>query len=171
VSNVVPDTNTPRVGNTEVGGEVRRHVRHDVHRIGDDQQQCVGCHAEHRWDDLPKHIAVTLQQLQARFARLLRHAAGDDDHARLFEIRVLPGTHRQRVRERDRVVDVVGLGLGARAIHVHQHNLPPHAAHEERVGRGRADHAAADDANLHRGPAAVISTLTPDIGFSMSTCL
>ena len=144
---------------------MRRQVRHDVHGIGDDEQHRVGSGAEHRRHDLPEHVGIALQQLQARFARPLRHPAGDDDDARPVEVRVLPRTHGQRVRERDRVVDVVGLGLGARTIHVHQHDLPPHAAHDERVGRGRADHAAADDANLHAGPAALISALTPDSYF------
>ena len=128
---------------------MRRQVRHDVHGIGDDEQHRVGSGAEHRRHDLPEHVGVALQQLQARFARPLRHTAGDDDDARPVEVPVLPRTYGQRVRERDRVVDVVGLGLGARTIHVHQHDLPSHAAHDERVGGGRADHAAADDANLH----------------------
>ena len=109
-----------------------------------------GACAEHGRDDLPEHVGVALQQLQPRFARLLRNAAGDDDDARAVEVRVIPRAHRERVRERNRVIDVVGLGLGARAIHVHQHDLPAHAAHDERVGRGRADHAAADDADLHK---------------------
>ena len=87
--------------------------------------------------------------MQTRLARLLRHTAGNDDDARLVEVRILPRAHRQRVREWNRVMNIVGLGLGARTIHVHQYNLPSHAAHDQREGRGRADHAAADDANFH----------------------
>ena len=154
-----------RVRHAELRGKLRRQVRHDVHRIRDDEQHRVGRRAEHRRDDLPEHVGVALQQLQSRFARLLRHAAGDDDHARRVEIGVLPRTDRQRVREGDRVGDVIGLGLGACPIHIHQHDLSSHAAHEERVGGCRSDHAAADDANLHTGPAAVISVLTPDSYF------
>ena len=71
----------------------------------------------------------------------------------------------QRVREWNRVINIIGLGLGARPIHVHQHDLPSHAAHDQREGRGRTDHAAADDANFHAGPAPLISALTPPSNF------
>ena len=79
-----------RMRDAELRGKLRRQVRHDVHRIRDDEQHRVGRDAEHRGDDLPEHLGVALQQLQSRFARLLRHAAGDDDHARPVEIGVSP---------------------------------------------------------------------------------
>jgi len=52
-----------------------------------------------------------------------------------------------RIRKRDRVKDVVGLGFGAGAIQVAQHDLPPHASHDERKRSCRTNHAATDDAN------------------------
>ena len=111
---------------------------------------------------MPEHVCVALQQLEPRFVGLLRHAAGDDDDPRAFEIAVLSRTHTQRVSERDRVVDVVGFGLGARPVHVDQHDFPPDTAHHERVRGGRADHSASDDADFHDGPAPLTSALTPD---------
>ena len=81
-----------RVRHAEVGGEMRRQVRHDVHGIGHDEKHRVRSGAEHRRHDLPEHVSVALQQLQARFARSLCHPAGDDDDARSVEVPVLPRT-------------------------------------------------------------------------------
>jgi hypothetical protein len=49
------------------------------------------------------------------------------------------------------VENIVRFGLCALDILVHQHDFPPHAAHYHRVGRGRADHSAADNPDFHRG--------------------
>jgi hypothetical protein len=158
----VPDPNTRVCGTPKSAGEVRRQVRHDVDRVGDDEQHGLWRHAEHRRDDLPEHVGVALQQLESRFVGLLRHAAGDDDDTCAFEIAVFPRADAQRVRERNRVVDVIGFGLGACPIHVNQNDFPPHTTHDECVRRGRADHSASDDADFHDGPGLSISVLTPD---------
>ena len=84
-------------------------------------------------DDLPKDIRVALQQLQARFAWFLGHTPGNDHDLRAGQIRVIPGAHGQRMRERDGMIDIVGFGLGASPIQVDQHDFPSHAAHDESV--------------------------------------
>ncbi len=65
--------------------------------------------------------------------------------------------------ERHRVQDVLRLGRGALVVLVDQHDLAGRAAQHERVGGGAADHAGADDADLHgcSNPVSTATALTP----------
>jgi hypothetical protein len=128
---------------------VRSQVRHDVDRIGDHEEDRFRCMAQHRGHDLPKHVGVSLQELQPCFARFLCHASGDDHHLGAVEVGVVAGAHREGVGEGDRMIDVVGFGLCPRAVRVHEHDLAAHPVHDERKGRRRSDHPAADDSDLH----------------------
>jgi hypothetical protein len=151
------------VRHAKLGSEVRGQMRHDVHRIADHQEHGVGRVTQDAGDNLPEDPGVTLQQLESCFTWLLSHAPRNDDHARTRQVGVVPRTDREWMRKRDGMVNVVGLRLRAGAVQVHEHNLPPHAAHDQRVSGGRPHHAATDNANFHGevDPADVTSALVP----------
>ena len=92
----------------------------------------------------------SLQKLETRLARLLRHATGNHHHSRSGKVLVIARAHGKRMRERDGVIDVIRFGLCALAVQIHQHDLTAHAAHHESVRGGRADHATANDSDFHR---------------------
>jgi hypothetical protein len=88
--------------------------------------------------------------LEPGLARLLRHASGDDDDACAIEIGIVSRTNRQRVREWDSVINVVGLRLSAGSIQIDEHDLTTDAAHHERIGRCRSNHPTTNNANFHK---------------------
>ena len=127
-------TQHPRTGDAKPGREVSGQMRHDVHRIRDDQQHRLGRVLQHGWNNLAEDVGVALQQLQPGFARPLRHAAGNDHHPGARQIRIIAGADGERVSKRDGVIDVVGFRFRAGAVQVDQHDFPSHAAHDECVG-------------------------------------
>jgi hypothetical protein len=88
-------------------------MRHDIDRISDDQQHRPGRLLQHGWNNLAEDVGVALQQLQPGFARLLRHAAGNDHHLGARQVRIIASTDGERMSKRDGVRDVVGFRFRA----------------------------------------------------------
>jgi hypothetical protein len=75
--------------------------------------------------------------------------------------------HVQRVRKGNRVKDVVRLGLRALGVHVRQYDFAADAAHNHRIGGGRPDRAASDNADFHA--ALLFTGFRSDAGRDYST--
>jgi hypothetical protein len=139
----VPEPRTRVVGTPDIAAKCAAQVRHDIDRVGDHHEHRVGRMLQHGRHHVAENGGVALEELEPRLARPLGDACGDDHRAAAGQVGVASGTHRQRVREGDRVKDVVRLRLGAFPIHVHQDELAADPAHHQRERGRRAQDAPA----------------------------
>lgn len=128
---------------------MRRHMRHDVDGVGDDEQDRVARVLHDERHDLCKHRHVVLKHLEPGLAGHSRRPRGDDHYTAARQVSVISGAHRERMRERYRVKNIVGLGLGTGAGAIYQNNLAAHPVHNQGEGGGRTDPSRAHDANFH----------------------
>jgi hypothetical protein len=68
--------------------------------------------------------------LEPRFAWPLGNASGDDYHP-ATQVDVVSGAHRQRMRERHGVKNIVCFSLRAGTIEIHENNLPADTIHDQ----------------------------------------
>ena len=105
--------------------------------------------SEYLRHDLAHHGGVASQQFQARLAGALRDARGDDHYPAAGQVGVVASRDAQGMREGDGMQDVICFGLRSRGVPVDQHDLATNAAHEQGIGGGRSDQAAADNPDFH----------------------
>lgn len=82
-----PKNTAPR--NAELGGKVRGQMSHNVHRIGDNEQDGIRRMGKDGRDNLPENVRIALKKLEARFTLPLGHAGGNHHHSRAREVRVV----------------------------------------------------------------------------------
>jgi hypothetical protein len=122
---------------------------HNVHGIGRHDQYGFRSICKYSRDNLAENGCVALEQLQPRFARLLRDSGTDHDRLASCQIFIFPASYLQGVRERHSMANIVCLGTRPRDIFVHQHNFTAHALHHQRIASRGANKAAANNSNFH----------------------
>ena len=134
-----------------------REIRQRVGRICGYEEHRIWCGR----DDLRDHVAVDfgvlVEEPQASFgivaigrpSRLLVHSRGDHHHAGTRQVRVVAIADVGALRQGTAVADVGGHSLGAGASPIHEHDLAREAADHERECARRANHACANDTDLH----------------------
>src|SRR5262249_2152764 len=90
------------------------------------------------------------KQLEPRFTRFLGDAARNDHDLRSGQIGIISCGHGERMRKRNRMINIVGFSCGAGAVNVHQHDFTAHAAHHERAGASRTDHSTPNQSDFHK---------------------
>ena len=131
-------------------GDARRHLGHDIDRVGRDHQNRSRSGSEDLRHHLLEHRGVAIEQLEARLSRPLTDTRGDDHRAGAGQIGVVAGVHARDVRKGRGVQDVFGLCDRPLLILVDQHDLACGAAQHQGVRSGAADHPGANDTDLHR---------------------
>src|SRR5690606_38702518 len=124
-------------------------MRHDINRIGGDDDHSVGRVVDDLWNDLPKHGGIAFQQLQACFSGLLIYTRRHDHHAAATQVGICAVVDVHGMGKGNRVVKVVGFRFRPFGVLVHQHDLATDAAHQQRIGGGRTDEAAPHNAYFH----------------------
>ncbi len=151
MSSIVPEPMT-RVGGTPPGGECAARCVMMSTGLETTTSTASGACSSTDGTSCAEDGGVPLEELESRLARRLGAAGGDHHRATAGQIGVASGTHRQRMREGDRVQDVGRVRLGAFPIRVDEHELAADPAHHQRERGGRAHHSAAYDSDLHAFP-------------------
>src|SRR5262249_43476169 len=120
-----------------------------VHGVGGDDEHGLRGLFQNRWNNLVKHLSVSLKQMKTSFSRLLSDPSAKEDDSTAGEVFILPGPHLERMSKRDGVTNVIRFRLGAMGVFAHQDNPTPDALHHQGGAGGGAHEAPPDDADLH----------------------
>jgi hypothetical protein len=122
---------------------------HDVERIGDADDEGVGCIFADPGADLAHHLQIDFQQVVAAHAGLARHPGGHDHHVGAGDRLVLVGAGEAGIEAFDRAAlgNIERLALRQPLDDVEQHHVAQFLEPCE-VSQRAPDHAAADQSNL-----------------------
>ena len=130
-------------------GQLERDMGDDIHRVGDEHIDGVGCHIHHARNDGLHDVDGCTGKIETGLPGLLTGACGDDDHvgvtADLHVVGTLQGDGRE---EAGAVLHIEHLGLDAVLGDVLEDDLSSHTALGGGEGQRGADGSGTDDGEL-----------------------
>lgn len=110
---------------------------HYVYGVGDQQDDCVGCDADHDGNDLAQDAGVDAGEFHARLAGFLFGAGGDDDDVSAgADGGVVAAFDDGGGNELEAVTEIEGLSLDFSEVNIIERDAAGEAAEEAGVGDG-----------------------------------
>ena len=130
-------------------GELQRDMRHNIHRIGGDQEDSLESGGDDRLHNGLEHGGVALEQVNPALARFLGDAGADHGDIRIRTVAVLPGGYfHVGSGERQPVVEIHGLARGALLVNIDEQHLIADVLVQHGVGIAHAHQPGADQGDF-----------------------
>jgi len=83
-----------------ITGKLKRHIRHDIHRIRDDEKRRLLVLLHNLRYNALVNLHIFMDQVEPCLSRLLIRTCRDDDHGTVGDILIASGPDLHRLRKR-----------------------------------------------------------------------